>query len=121
MKKFPWIAVVIFSVVLLLVILAGVALLGVWGYGSYGRIGPGMMGPGMMGGWGYGPLGWFGMMFMWLIPVSLIVLVALGVVWLVRAVDNSGVPPSPARACPNCGRTAQVDWRTCPYCGQVLP
>jgi hypothetical protein len=25
-----------------------------------------------------------------------------------------------ARACPNCGRSLQEDWRACPYCGQPM-
>jgi len=37
-----------------------------------------MMGPGMMGGWGFGPFGWIGMIFIWLVPVGLVVLVVLG-------------------------------------------
>jgi hypothetical protein len=28
--------------------------------------------------------------------------------------------PAPARTCPNCGRSAQEDWSTCPYCGHAL-
>ena len=117
MKKVNWTGVVIFSFVVLLVFLVGVSLLGGWGYGGWG-----MMGPGMMGGWGFGPFGWIGMIFMWLIPVSLVVVVVFGIVWLVRAIGGvGGLSLSATRTCPNCGRTAQADWRTCPYCGQSLP
>lgn len=55
-----------------------------------------LMGPGaMMNNWEYSssPLGWIGMIFMWLIPVGLIVRAASGVVWLVRNGGNSK-PPS---------------------------
>ena len=52
------------------------------------------MGPGMMGRWGFAPFGWIGMIFMWLVPVGLIVLAAFGIVWLVRKVGNSKLPPS---------------------------
>lgn len=116
MNKINWTVVAVFSIVVLLAFLVGVSLLGGWGYGGWGR-----MGPGMMGGWGFGPFGWFGMIFMWLIPVGLIILVVAGVIWLVRAIGGAGGPPSPARTCPNCGRTVQADWRNCPYCGQILP
>ncbi len=121
MNKVNWTAVIIFGIVVLFVFVVGVSLLGGWGYGGWGRMGPGMMGPGMMGGWGFAPFGWIGMIIMWLIPVSFVVLVVLGVVWLVRANVGAGGPTSSARTCPNCGRTAQADWRTCPYCGQALP
>jgi len=121
MSKANWTAVVIFSVVVLIVFLVGVSLLGGWRYGGWGGMGPGMMGPRMMGGWGFNPFGWFGMLFMLVIPAGLIVLVVLGIVWMVRAIGNAGKSISPARTCPNCGHTAQADWRTCPYCGQALP
>jgi hypothetical protein len=121
MNKINWTAVVVFSVAVLLVFLVGVSLLGGWGYSGWGRMGPGMIGPGMMGRWGFGPFGWIGMIFMWLIPVSLVVLVVLGIAWLVRAIGGAAESPSPARTCPNCGRAAQADWRTCPFCGQALP
>jgi len=115
MNKVNWTVVAIFAVVVLLVFFAGISLLGNRGYGGWG-----MMGPGMMGGWGIGPFGWFGMIFMWLIPAGLVVLVVSGIVWLARSIGGAGSPTSPARKCPNCGRSAQTDWNTCPYCGQSL-
>ena len=122
MNKINWTAIVVFVIVILLVFLVGVSLLGGWGYNGWGGIGPGMMGPGMMGGWGYSPLGWIGMIFMWLIPVSLVVLVVSGIVWLVRTVGGvSGSTLSATRTCPNCGRAAKAEWHSCPYCGQGLP
>ncbi len=52
----------------------------------------------MMNNWGDSsapsPIGWIGMIFMWLIPVGLVVLAAFGVVWLVRNVGNSKPPSS---------------------------
>ena len=121
MKNVNRTAVVIFCVVVLLVFLVGVSLMGGWGYGGWGRMGPGMMGPGMMGGWGFGPIGWIGMFFMWLIPVGLVVLVVSGIVWVVRAIGGAGTQLTPSRACSNCGRSVKADWRNCPYCGQALP
>jgi hypothetical protein len=100
---------------------------GIGGYNSNGISYPGwMMGGGgygpMMGGWGYSPFGWIGMIFMWLIPVTLVVVVVFGIIWLVRATAGvGGSNLSATRTCPNCGRAAQADWRTCPYCGQALP
>src|SRR4030066_1670370 len=121
MNKINWTAIVVFVIVMLLVFLVGVSLLGGWGYNGWGGIGPGMMGPGMMGGWGYSPLGWIGMIFMWLIPVSLVVLVVSGIVWLVRTVGGvSGSTLSATRTCPNCGRAAKAEWHSCPFCGQGL-
>ena len=88
---------------------------GGWGYHGYAMMGPG----GMMGGWGYSPFGWIGMVFMWLVPVGVIVLIAFGVAALVQNVGNS-TPPSSLSPCPNCGKGTQADWRNCPYCGTAL-
>ena len=58
------------------------------GYGMMGRGGFGygtrmpMMGGGM--GYGYGGFGFFGMLFMWLIPVGILALIVLGIAWLVK-------------------------------------
>ena len=106
MNKINWTIVVIVA----LVVLLGVSLLG----------GRGMMGPGMMGGWGFAPFGWIGMLFMWLIPVGLLVLTVLGITWLVRSVGSGNNPPAPAKTCPSCGRGVQADWRNCPHCGAAL-
>lgn len=108
MKKINWSIIVIIGVIALL-LLFSTAMFGGWG----------MMGPGMMGRWGYYfPFMWIGMMFMWLIPIGFLILIALGIVWLVR---NLGVPMPPAsRACPNCGKSVQADWQNCPYCGTSL-
>ena len=120
MKRVNWNAVAVFSAVVLLVFLVGVYLLGGWGYGGRGGIGSGMMGPGMMGAWGYYPFGWIGMVFMWIIPVGLVVMVVLGVAWLIRAISGTGGPVSPTGTCPNCSRKTQANWSHCPYCGQAL-
>ena len=99
MQKVNWLVVGIFSIVVLLFLFGGGMVMGGWGYRGWSMMGPGgMLGPGgMMNNWGYAsspsPLGWIGMIFMWLIPVGLIVLAAFGVVWLVRNVGNS-TPPS---------------------------
>ncbi len=126
MGKIHWTQVAVFGIVALLVLLIGASLLG--GYGGWGP-GWGMMGPGMMGawghgwgGWGFGPFGWLGLIFMWLFPLGLLALLILGVAWLVKAVAQPGgqTPAAPGRTCPDCGRSAQADWKKCPYCGATL-
>jgi hypothetical protein len=100
MKKVNWLVVGIIGIVALLLLFGGGMMMGGWGYRGWSMMGPGgMIGPGgMMNNWGYSaspsPLGWFGMIFMWLVPVGLVVLAAFGVVWLVRNVGNSKPPPS---------------------------
>lgn len=118
MNKNIWTVVVVVALVLLL----AAGLFGNWGYGGE----RGMMGNeeyggewGMMGNLGFAPFGWIGMIFMWLIPIGFLVLTALGIVWLVRAVGG-GNPTVPSRACPSCGRGVQPDWRNCPHCGATL-
>ena len=54
-----------------------------WGYGGYG------MGPGMMG-WGYG-MGWFGMIFMAIFWIAVIVGIILLIRWLWLS-TNKGKP-----------------------------
>jgi hypothetical protein len=49
------------------------------GRGGYGY---GMHMP--MMGYGYGGFGFFGMLFMWLIPLSILALIVLGIVWLMK-------------------------------------
>lgn len=92
---------------------------GGFGCGGYPMMSRGMSwGPGMMGGWGM--FGGIGMLFMLLIPLGFIALLIAGAVVLVRSLN----PPRPVvpshSTCPNCGRLAQGDWTTCPYCGKPL-
>ncbi len=70
-----------------------------------------------------------------LIGLGIFILVIVGIVALVNAIvrGNRSVvytqpqqpvqPAQPAavtRPCPNCGKPAQEDWKTCPYCGTPL-
>ncbi len=117
MKSTNWTMVAVFGVVVLVVFVVGVNLLG----RGQAYSGWGMMGPGMMGSWGVAPFGWLGALFMWLIPISLIALLVVGVVWLMRAIGTGeGGPQRPARTCPSYGREVQSDWVNCPYCGAGL-
>lgn len=94
MKKVNWLVIGIFGIVVLLLLFGGSMMMGGWGYHGWSMMGP----VGMMNNWGYAsspsPLGWIGMIFMWLIPVGLVVLAAFGLVWLVRNVGNSKPPSS---------------------------
>jgi len=92
----------------------------------------------------------FGFSFLgWLIPLGLFVLLILGGIGIFLSlrrpsastampapgaapmmasqpistpVDESWVEPTPApgRVCSHCGKLAQTDWVTCPYCSQSL-
>lgn len=119
-KTIGWILAI--AAILLLAVPALWMLSNWWGYG-------GMMGGYGMMGRGYGfvnPLGWLGMAFMWLFPAAVLVLIVAGTVALINALTRSTnmpsqTPPSiSSRACPNCGKPAQTDWKTCPYCGHSL-
>ena len=96
------------------------------GYNGVSRFGNwGMMGGSMMGGWGYSSLGWIGMIFMWLIPLGLLVLTVFGITWLVRNVGGGNKATAPAVAtatnvCPSCTHDVQSDWINCAYCGTSL-
>jgi hypothetical protein len=116
MNRVNWIVVAIVSIITLFVLVFGASLIGGWGHGGWG-----MMGPGMMGGrWGFTPFGWIGMIFMWLIPLGLLVLTVLGIIWLVRAFSGGNNPVAPTQTCASCGGGVQADWKNCPYCGTSL-
>jgi hypothetical protein len=120
-SKTGWILAIVLGLILLLLV-PGLFMMGRWWLGGYG----GMMGyPGMMG-WGYSymhPFGWAGMLLGWLIPLGAVVLVVVGAVALINNLNRPGpaMPLVPERKCSNCGRPAQPDWMTCPYCGKALP
>ena len=94
MQKVNWLVVGIISIVALLLLFGGGMMMGGWGYRGWSMMGPG----GMMNNWGYSaapsPLGWFGMIFMWLVPVGLVVLAVFGIVWLVQNAGSSKPPSS---------------------------
>ena len=92
MQKVNWLLVGIISFVIILILFGTGMLMGDWRNHEWGMMGPN----GMRENW-YpstpSPLGWVGMIFMWLIPAGLMVLAVFGVVWLVRNLGNSK-PPS---------------------------
>jgi len=94
MRKVNWLFVGIMSFVSLLILFGAGMLMSDWRSRAWGMMGP----HGMMENWGYSyppaPLGWVGMIFMWLIPVGLMVLAVFGIVWLVRNVSSFKSPSS---------------------------
>ena len=116
-SKTGWILAIALGLVILFLLPS--LLMGRFWTGGYG----GMMGPGMMSGFGFmNPFGFFGMALMWLIPIGILVLLVIGAVYLVNSLTRSGnvAPPASDRKCANCGKAAQPDWATCPYCGNAL-
>ena len=89
MKKVNWLVVGVSSIVGLLLLFGGGMMMGGRGYRGWGT-----MGLAAYVGYSPSPLGWIGMIFMWLIPVGLVVLAAFGIVWLVRNTGNSKPPSS---------------------------
>lgn len=81
--------------------------------------------PGMMGGYrtmmlpGFGLIG---MLLMIVAPVGLLALIALAIIWLVQITTRPAptAPIAAMRTCAHCGKPAQADWKTCPYCGTAL-
>jgi uncharacterized membrane protein len=126
-KVLKWILYVLLGLVALAVI-AGIVFAIFGGHGYY------MMRPGfqMMEPYryNYSPLrSIFGGLF----GLGIFLLVIVGIVALVSAMlrgnrfHQANTPaqtptpvPTPTRTCSNCGKPAQEDWKTCPYCGNPL-
>jgi hypothetical protein len=64
-----------------------------------------------------GLMPWGGMLLGGLLQLGLLVLMAAGIVWIVRAIRAQGIP---ARSCTKCGRAVQDDWKVCPHCASKL-
>ncbi len=133
-KVLKWILYVLLAVVVLAVI-AGIVF-AFLGPARYGMMRPGfrMIMPYNRYYGGFSPLGGI---FGGLIGLGIIILVILGIVALVNALVGGNrrtmyTPPAqpmqpsqpaaatPSRTCPNCGKPAMDDWKTCPYCGTQL-
>lgn len=123
-KVLKWILYVLLGLVALAVI-AGIV------FAIFGGYGYGMMRPGfrvMM------PMHYYSIspvrtIFGGLLGLGVIVLVIVGIVALVNALVRGNRPiqtnppaqmTTPTRTCSNCGKPAQDDWKTCPYCGNPL-
>jgi uncharacterized membrane protein len=74
--------------------------------------------PMMSGGFGHGGFGMMGGFGMGLFPLLVLALLVFGVYWLVQ--NTRTTTPIATRTCANCGKPAQGDWKTCPYCGSGL-
>ncbi len=118
-----WILYILLGLVVLAVI-AGIVIAVFGGYG-YGMMRPGfrMMEPFR---YSFSPLR---MVFGGLLGLGVFVLVIVGLVALVNAlvrgnrsaqITATAPMATPARICSNCGKPAQDDWKTCPYCGNPL-
>ncbi|NJD57964.1 MAG: hypothetical protein C3F13_17050 [Anaerolineales bacterium] len=129
-KVLKWILYILLGLVCLAIV-AGIILAFV-GFGhGYNMMRPGFQ---MMQPYYYSHYYPGGGLFRGLLGLGFLVLVIVGVVALVNAIINSNrrsqalppaqVPPAtpevPARTCANCGKPAQEDWHTCPYCGNPL-
>ena len=75
------------------------------------------------------PFRGLGVIFGGLLGLGFFVLVIVGIVALINALFRGNRPaqmtsqtqtPAPSRTCSNCGKPAQEDWKTCPYCGNPL-
>ena len=127
MKRINWTQVAVFAAVVVLVFAVGIVVLGtLWG-GGYGMMGPGMMGGyrgfgpgGMMGGYGGGLFGWLFLLPMCLVPLAFLTLLAVGIVWLVRAVSGTQPAASVTKVCSECHSAVQAEWKACPHCGATL-
>jgi hypothetical protein len=122
-KALKWIL-YIFLGLLILAILAGFAYMVFGGYGS-GWMRPGIRMMDHMRFY-YTPVR---SIFGGLVCLGLFLLVVVGIVALINAVVSGNkraqvAPPAPVpaplRTCGNCGKPAQEDWNTCPYCGNNL-
>jgi hypothetical protein len=136
-KVLKWVLIVLGGLVGLVIVFGIVFAIFGGGHGYY------MMRPGfrMMEPYGYrhsfvSPMGGI---FGGLLGLGLLVLIIVGIVALVNAIIRGNRPaqvtqsvqatpaePTPApmpastRTCSNCGKPAQDDWQTCPYCGSPL-
>jgi hypothetical protein len=126
-RTIKWILVVLLGVIVLAII-AGLVF-AFLGAARYGVVGPGIRTVQpfqyhqMIGYRGLGAI------FGGLLALGVFILVIIGIVALVSALFRNNrpaqitppsQPPAPVRTCPNCGKPAQEDWKTCPYCGTSL-
>ena len=128
-KVLKWILYILLGLLVLAVIVAiGLAVFGAFRFG--------MMRPGIrLMQHMHNNFNPFRMLFGGLFGLGVFVLVVVGIVALVNALVHSNrpaqltpavqmAPPAqmtvPTRTCSNCGKPAQDEWKTCPYCGNPL-
>jgi hypothetical protein len=128
-KVLKWILYVLLGLVVLAVV--GCIAYAVFGGYHYGMVRPGIR---MMEPFSYS-FSPFRMIFGGIFGLGMFLLVIVGIVALVNAIMRGNrpaqmTPPTqmeapapmaaPTRTCTNCGKPAQDDWKTCPYCGNPL-
>jgi hypothetical protein len=122
-KTLKWILFSLLGLVVVAVVV-GIVFAAIGGYG-YSMMGRGFPWMDHMR-FNYSPVR---MIFGWLLGLGVFLLVILGIVALVTALvggnRSSQTPPpaqiaTPSRTCSNCGKPAQEEWKTCPYCGNPL-
>jgi hypothetical protein len=128
-KALKWVLYILLGLVVLAVIASIV--FAVFGGYRYAMMNPGirMMQPYGFQRFGFSPLR---AIFGGLLGLGVFILVIIGIVALVTALvrgnrpavyaqpPQAAQPAAPVRTCPNCGKLAQEDWKTCPYCGTAL-
>jgi len=123
-KALRWILYVLLGLVALAII-AGIVF-AVFGAYRYGVMRPGLRMMEPMRFYYFSPLR---SIFGGLLGLGVFILVIVGIVALVNALVRGNRPAqpnppaqmaAPARTCSNCGKPAQEDWKTCPYCGNPL-
>ncbi len=72
--------------------------------------------------WGVSMMGVFWGLLMLLILLGLLALVVVGIVLLVRALQQPNRDQSEAQVkyCNHCGKKIAPEWQVCPYCGESL-
>jgi len=123
----PLLIVVVIIVTVVLGFMLGMGLLRVQGFPMYWMIGGrdvwrssfqhhhGMR-------WGVSMMGVFWGLLMLLIVLGVLALVVVGVVYLVRALQQPNREHSDTQVtyCNQCGKKIAPDWQVCPYCGEPL-
>ena len=126
-RALKWILIVLLGVIVLAII-AGIVFAFI-GAARYGVVRPGFHMVQPYQSYRSIPFSGIGAIFGGLLGLGVFVLVIVGIVALINALFRSNRPaqmtsqtqaPAPSRTCSNCGKLAQEDWKTCPYCGNPL-
>lgn len=100
---------------IVLIALFALPSLWMWGRGGWFNHGYGMMGSYYPG--SYHMMGRFG--FGWIVPVLLLGLVIAVGAWAGNSLNRRNYSGQ-KRVCPNCSKSVEEDWKTCPYCSTAL-
>ena len=126
-NSWPWIVGVTIILVVVLAFLFGVGFLRIQGLPMYWMIGGrdvwrnvfwhhhGLR-------WGVSMMGAIWGLLLLLLVLGLIILVVVGIVLLVRTLQqpNRDQIESRVMLCNHCGKKTEPDWQVCPYCGEPL-